>query len=1163
MAEKVEIIVDMKDDAAKKDMQQWLAWIDKLNKGATVNINSNGIDRAITKATSLSQALGNIGNGFSTIGGALQGIGNLFNIDLLGTVERTLTAYGTILATQGFKNAITRYDILTTYESYMGLMGVSAEQAQASLDKVNESIQGIPVGLDTAAQEIRMFTMYLQGSADTMDEVAEKATDLAIGLERALVAGGASEAMKSTAKYEVQRLLATGSLNTKRQWQALLNGLGVSGQYLKDVMGYGDISTQEFLEQLTGGDITTNAFLEGLASLADYEGLNKAIDTYKETIEAGIYDLRFAVARGFANTFMAIDETLKKETNKGIRGYIQELRGGINELFVNVQDWVRGNPEILTMIFDKFTDIMERAKKLNIGQVMANIATEGGKVVDFFIRLFDAFPIDFWQKFIVFGVTWASPLGRLFTLVGSMITTISKLIGVIGRLPLVGGLFGRLFGFGGAAGTVLTAGSIKNTFAGLGVVAGFGGLVAEAGGIIFEFAKIGEKLANVNLEGYQDNLDKITPLIKKVCEIVGGLVGAVGVGQWLTGGAIGVFAAIGEAVAAGLLAEIDYAAIIIGKFADVSQKIADLRLPTDFDGKVEIFAKGIQNIFMALPTLTDSDVTGSRNYSQFYSNMAGAIEGMGKAADALVAAEGSFNSINGKTVDLTSKASELADSVGSIFTVLNNEFGLGYAAKWGSNNYASIIENMTDAVNKLSDVAIAMQGMQDTLSQLSLGLSGESSTLISEETHVAGPTTGVKKQEWSKDAYQHLVKRVQELAEGVVNIMNVFGDGPAKALGGEWTTSLQYTTLQNIRSALSSISDIINDMSDFENSISSVIAPQMYLYGESRISAVTRMVSEFATELTKLFESDGMINLSAYGAGQAWGDNIKTLADALGPNGLGAVVTSLNDMYPILEANINNGSVILFTRFINDIYDAFGVGDGEAMQGKADQIQTIISVVNSMFTQLAETDLSKLDQALQDIIDKLHNQAIPFMQEFRDSVKEASGEAKNMSTWLSVVNTEMVYSRDRISALIGSLSSLSAQFAASSGAAQNFAASLGSIPSNINVRYRTSGPIPLLRATGGGVAPNGIDSIPAWLSPGEFVMRSRAVQTFGKEFMAQVNALNISGALNTLVRQYAIPNGAHISNISNRDNHAVVNQYISTNNPNYSYARASKYVRAL
>ena len=1166
MAEKVEILVEMKDDAAKKEMQQWKTWLDELNKGATVNVrvNSSGI-------TTLEHALSNIGNTFSTIGGALEGIGGLFSIDLLGTVERTLTAYGTILATQGFKSAITRYDIMTTYADYMQIMGVSAEKADESLEKVNQAIQGIPVGLDTAAQEIRMFTMYLQGTGDTMDDVADKATNLTIGLERALVAGGASEAMKTTAKYEVNRLLATGSLSTKRQWQALLNGLGVSGQYLKDVMGYGGMSTQDFITKLTGSkdnpaEISTEQFLEGLAALADYEGLNKAIDIYKTTIEAGMYDIKFAVTRGFANTFMAINETLEKETGKGIRDYMQDLRQGINEAFADVQNWVREHPEVLTMILDKFNDVMERARELNIGQLMADVATQGGKVVDFFIRLYDAFPTDFWHDLFVFSVTWATPLGRLFNLVGAIIGTVSKLSGIAGRLPLIGGLFRALFSFGGAGGTVITGGSIKNTFAGLGVMAGFGGLVAEAGGIIYEFAKIGEKLASINIEGYDDNLSKLMPLIKDVCLIVGGWVGTVGVGQFISGGALATFAFIGEAVAAGLLAEIDYAAIIIGKFADVAQKIADLSLPTNFDKKVGVFADGIQSIFKALPELTDADVTGSRNYNQFYTNMAGAIEGMSKAADALIAAEASFNSITGKTVDLTSKASELAESIGGIYKVLNDEFGLGYAAKWGSNNYPTIVQNMTDAVNKLSEVAVAMQGMQDTLASLSLGLSGESSTLITEETHAAGPATGVKTQKWSKDAYQHLVKRIQELAQGVVDIMNVFGKGVIASLFEDFSSSNQYTTLQNIQLALSAIYGIAVQMQEMQSELSSITAPQMYMLGESQMSGITRTIQTFADELYDLFSSESMRELGGLGAGQTWSENIQALATALGPEGIGSIIYSINSMRPMLEDNISSGAVSLFKIFMDDIYTALGVSDGEGMASRAEQIQTVISVVNDMFTQLAETDLSKLDEVLQAIIDKLANQAVPFMQEFRDAEKEAADEAKKLSSWISVVNTEMVYSKDRISSMIGDLSALVVALDQASNAAQNMSGAINAIPRSINVSYnatRVIKPSNAFEFASGGLAPNGIDSIRAWLSPGEFVMRSRAVNAFGKDFMSRVNALDIKGAMNALVRQYSFPNGAHVSNISNRDNHAVVNQYITTNNPNYSYARASKYVRAL
>ena len=46
--------------------------------------------------------------------------------------------------------------------------------------------------------------------------------------------------------------------------------------------------------------------------------------------------------------------------------------------------------------------------------------------------------------------------------------------------------------------------------------------------------------------------------------------------------------------------------------------------------------------------------------------------------------------------------------------------------------------------------------------------------------------------------------------------------------------------------------------------------------------------------------------------------------------------------------------------------------------------------------------------------------------------------------------------------------------------------------------------------------PEGTDTVPAMLTPGEFVQRRRAVQYFGDSFMENINHLNLSGALHSL-----------------------------------------------
>lgn len=1162
--------------------KEWGEWTEFMHDPAWNNIpqkywekHVEGAKEAKREAVSLSKVLTGIGSGFSTVGGALQGIGNLFSFDLLGTVERTLTAYGTILATQGFGKAVERYDIMSTYPKYMELMGVSAEVADASLAKINENIQGIPVGLDQAAQEIRMFTMYLEGTEDSMDAVAEKATDMAIGLEKALVAGGAAEYMQTTARYEINRLLATGSLSTSRQWQALINGLGVSSGYLRKAMGYGDLSNRDFISRLSLKDddenkITTEEFLGGLAALADYEDLNDAIEVYKSTISAWIKNITFAMARGFENVFKAVNETLGNTLgeDEGIVGQMEHIRNAINTIFLDASDWIREHPELITGFFDRLNEVISRAKELNVGEVVLDIAEQMGKMFDVFLNVYDALPSDFWKNLFVFSTTWATPLGKVFSGIGSVFTTLGRLSGLLSKLPLIGRLFNifSLFapkgvtingvgGFKALAGgiaSIAAMGGIIYEYAkvfeyisnmelgpnleknmvligstilgvsaltggmstvigsltdiqrlgllqGEGLTLGFEGLVAVAGGIIYEFAKIGETIGSMDLGNYENNLDAIEPLIRKVVIALGLIVGGVGAGSYFTGGAVALFAAIGEAVAMGLLAEMDYASQIIVKFANVAQTISDMELVPDFDTKVTDLADGISAIYNAMPSLTDAEVTGSGNYYVFYKNMGDAFTSMGDAAVALKRAKPSFESLNrtlGEFDGIKKDVSEFAQGIGEIYAVLEANFHLGYEAKWGSNNYPTIIKNMGDAVDKMKEVADKIKSMELELKFLNLGLSGTVEETITSETNITGPTSGVKTTTYgANDRFQGLVNRLKELMTGVKDIMGVFGQDWIMSLFSEWRTSAQYKAITNIKDAIGSVSDI-------------------------------------ATNIQEAADKLEAIN---YRSGSA-------------PS--------------VLEYFKDN-----FAPLINGVREAIGAADTTTFESKIAEIGVMVSSVNSLLTTMGKVDISNLLTDMSSLVEVMNNDLNPAMDQLGQFTGTAKTNAMQLSHNIRGIGTDAENNAGKIGGLASQVDSLATQLGSAAINANSLRNALNNIPTNINVntnfRQIRANPLSMWGsrfATGG---PVGTDTIPAWLSEGEFVMRSKAVQTFGQQFMAQVNALNIPGALNALVRHYTLPQSAQISNISNRDNHAVVNQYISTNNPNYTYARASKYVRAL
>ncbi|MCB5951829.1 hypothetical protein LI951_07110 [Enterococcus sp. BWT-B8] len=96
----------------------------------------------------------------------------------------------------------------------------------------------------------------------------------------------------------------------------------------------------------------------------------------------------------------------------------------------------------------------------------------------------------------------------------------------------------------------------------------------------------------------------------------------------------------------------------------------------------------------------------------------------------------------------------------------------------------------------------------------------------------------------------------------------------------------------------------------------------------------------------------------------------------------------------------------------------------------------------------------------------------------------------------------------------------------------------------------------------------GTDSVPALLTPGEFVQRRSAVSTFGVDFMKRINNLDVQGAFAALTGRFntqamLIP---AVSSIVNNINHTTnnanrVTQNVVGGNPDYMMKRASRYLR--
>ena len=106
----------------------------------------------------------------------------------------------------------------------------------------------------------------------------------------------------------------------------------------------------------------------------------------------------------------------------------------------------------------------------------------------------------------------------------------------------------------------------------------------------------------------------------------------------------------------------------------------------------------------------------------------------------------------------------------------------------------------------------------------------------------------------------------------------------------------------------------------------------------------------------------------------------------------------------------------------------------------------------------------------------------------------------------------------------------------------------------------------IYRARGGGVPwkRRGTDTVPAMLTPGEYVHNKRAVSTFGIDFMRKVNNLDMKGAMNELMHRAGhmanINRGTTITNNYNNNQKVVINN--SNAGAGYTFKTASRFVGA-
>lgn len=277
-------------------------------------------------------------------------------------------------------SAISRVDTLSRFPKMMENLGISGEDAQKSISKLSDKLQGLPTTLDQGASAVQRFT-------SKNGDVA-KSTDLFLALNNAILAGGASSEIQATALEQLSQSYAKGKPDMM-EWRSAMTAMPAQLNQVAKAMGFGENAANELGEALRSGEVSMDDFMNTIVDLnkngsngfKSFEqqaknstgGIGTAIEVMKSRITQGIASIIEEIGpENISNFLIGI--------GNGIKGILQAVTGLFT--FLSENTWIIAGigsaiaPIIALGLFTKLLAFTQALSPLNI-KLMAVSAVIG------------------------------------------------------------------------------------------------------------------------------------------------------------------------------------------------------------------------------------------------------------------------------------------------------------------------------------------------------------------------------------------------------------------------------------------------------------------------------------------------------------------------------------------------------------------------------------------------------------------------------------------------------------------------------------------------------------------------------------------------------------------------------------------------------------------
>lgn len=234
---------------------------------------------------------------------------------------------GKLVASQ-MDDAISRLDALNNFPKVMSNLGVSNEDAQASMRRLSDALIGLPTTLDSATQSVQRFT--------SANGNVKASTEMFLALNNAILAGGASTEIQKSALEQLSQAYTKGKPDMM-EWRTAMSAMPAQLKQVAIAMGYA--SSNELGEALRSGKVSMDEFMVKITQL-NKQGQNgfKSFEEQARNSTGGvgtsITNLKTAFTRGLAEIMNAIGQS-------NIASFFNGIASAINKVIPYITGFVK------------------------------------------------------------------------------------------------------------------------------------------------------------------------------------------------------------------------------------------------------------------------------------------------------------------------------------------------------------------------------------------------------------------------------------------------------------------------------------------------------------------------------------------------------------------------------------------------------------------------------------------------------------------------------------------------------------------------------------------------------------------------------------------------------------------------------------------------------